>query len=337
MSSFVRLLGLSTAVCALLLSSSAAIAADAKPGSSSQPYNPPRTSNGKPDLQGVWANNSATPLERPKSLAGRALLTEEEVAALQKRYGEIFAGDGDAAFGDTIFEAILSDVQKYKPLAFDASTGNYNAFWLVEREFDNRTSLISDPPDGRMPAMHPKAAASLQARYTSVSADGPEDRSPSERCLTFGIPDLLAGYNSYYEIVQTDDHVLIHGEKIHDARIVSLDGRPHAPKAVRTWVGDSRGRWDGDTLVVETTNFIMGFRGSSDQLRLTERFRRVGKNTLNYEVTVDDPQTWVRPWTFMIPLKSTPDRIYEYACHEGNTSMSGILAGAREEEKRAAK
>jgi hypothetical protein len=296
-------------------------------------YSPPRLSGGKPDLQGIWANNNATPLERPLSLQGRAVLTDDEVKALQARYAEIFAGDGDAAFGDSIFEAILTDVQKYKPLSFDASTGNYNAFWLVEREFDNRTSLIVDPADGRIPPLQPDAIAARKPR-TGGGSDGPESRTLSERCISFGVPDLLAGYNSYYQIVQTDDYVVMTAEKIHDARIIPLDGRPHAPGTVRTWLGDSRGHWDGDTLVVETINFINGFRGASDQLRLIEKFRRIGASTINYEVTVEDPQTWTRPWTFMIPLKHTPDQIYEYACHEGNSSMSGILAGARAEEQK---
>jgi hypothetical protein len=297
-------------------------------------YSPPRTVDGKPDLQGIWANNSATPLERPKSLHGRALLTDEEVAALRKRYAEIFAGDGDAAFGDGIFEAVLSDVKKYKPTTFDASTGNYNAFWLVEREFDNRTSLINDPPDGRIPALA-DGAAGRQARRTPRSNDGPEGRSLAERCISYGVPDLLAGYNSYYQIVQTTDHVVIHAEKIHDARIIPLDGRPHTPAALKAWLGTSRGRWDGDTLVVETRNFTNGFRGASEQLVITERYTRVSANTLNYEVTIDDPDTWTKPWTFMIPLRHTDELIYEYACHEGNSSLAGILAGARVEETQA--
>ena len=298
-------------------------------------YSPPRTAEGKPDFQGVWTNNSATPLERPQSLHGRARLTDEEVAALKKRYAEIFAGDGDAAFGDGVFEAVLSDVKKYKPTVFDASTGNYNAFWLVEREFDNRTSLINDPADGRIPAMTP--AAMKRPRAMRGNNDGPEGRSLAERCITYGVPDLLAGYNSYYEIVQTADHVVIHAEKIHDARIIPLDGRPHTPPTLKSWLGNSRGRWDGDTLVVETNHFTSGFRGSSDKLVITERYTRVSQNTLNYEVTIDDPQTWTRPWTFMIPLRHTQDKIYEYACHEGNSSLAGILAGARAEENAAGK
>jgi hypothetical protein len=301
---------------------------------SSAPYVPPLTSDGKPDLQGVWTNNSATPLERPKSLAGRAILTEEEVAALRKRYAEIFAGDGDAAFGDGIFEAVLSDVKSYKPTSFDVATGNYNAFWLVEREFDNRTSLITDPTDGRIPALVAGASTRQASRSRARSNDGPEGRSLAERCLTYGVPDLLAGYNSYYEIVQTRDHVMIHAEKIHDARIIPLDRRPHTPPTLTSWLGNSRGHWDGNVLVVETKHFTNGFRGASNQLLIKERYKRVGANTLNYEVTIEDPQTWTRPWTFMIPLKRTDERIYEYACHEGNSSLAGILAGARAEESR---
>ncbi len=303
---------------------------------SKKPYSPPRTADGKPDLQGVWTNNSATPLERPKSLNGRATLTDEEVAALKKRYAEIFAGDGDAAFGDGVFEAVLSDVKKYKPTVFDASTGNYNAFWLVEREFDNRTSLINDPADGRIPPLVEGASSRMGQRMARMN-DGPEGRSLAERCITYGVPDLLAGYNSYYEIVQTPDHVMIHAEKIHDARIIPLDGRPHTPPVLKAWLGTSRGRWDGDTLVVETRNFTNGFRGASEKLVITERYKRVSAKTLDYEVTINDPETWTRPWTFMIPLQHTDDLIYEYACHEGNSSLAGILAGARAEEERAAR
>src|SRR5262245_15813244 len=299
-------------------------------------YSPPRTADGKPDLQGVWANNTATPLERPKMLEGRALLTDQEVAALQKRYAEIFAGDGDAAFGDAIFEAVLSEVQKYKPTTFDVSTGNYNAFWLVEREFDNRTSLITDPPDGRIPPLTADAANRTDRTFPGQTAEGPESRGLSERCITFGVPDMLAGYNSYYQVVQTPDYVVFYAEKIHDARIVPISTRPHAPAAAaRSWFGDSRGRWEGDTLVIETTSLRSSFRGASEELKLTERLRRAGPKTLNYEVTVDDPRTWSRPWTFMIPLKHTDEHIYEYACHEGNTGMTGILAGARAEEREA--
>jgi hypothetical protein len=308
------------------LASFCAIAASA-----ADTYSPPRTADGKPDLQGIWANNTATPLERPDMLKGRALLSDQEVAALKKRYAEIFAGDGDAAFGDEIFVSVLSEVQKYKPTVFDASTGNYNAFWLVAREFDNRTSLITDPADGKIP---PIVSQRTDRTFPGMSAEGPESRGLSERCITFGVPDMLAGYNSYYQIVQTNDYVVFYSEKIHDARVIPLTTRPHSPKVVTSWMGDSRGHWEGDTLVVETTNLRSTFRGASEDLKLTERFRRAGPKTLNYQVTVNDPKTWARPWTFMIPLKHTDEHIYEYACHEGNTAMVGILAGARAEERK---
>jgi hypothetical protein len=320
--------------CALFGGAFPATAADNAKKTPSKPYSPPRTADGKPDLQGVWANNNATPLERPKSLAGRALLTSEEVDALRKRQEEIFSGDGDAAFGDAIFEAVISDVQKYKPTTFDASTGNYNAFWLVERDFDNRTSLITDPTDRHIPPLTAAAKERSQdSARTRSSNEGPESRTLSERCITFGVPDLLAGYNSYYQIIQTPGAVVLHAEKIHDARIIPIDAGPHVPAAIRSWFGDSRGHWDGDTLVVDTVNLKNSFRGASDQLHLIERFTRVGSKTINYQVTVDDPVTWTNKWTFMIPLKATEDHIYEYACHEGNSSLAGILAGARAEER----
>ena len=301
-----------------------------------KPYSPPRTADGKPDLQGVWANNNATPLERPKSLEGRALLTPDEVDALRKRQDEIFAGDGDAAFGDAIFEAVLSDMKKYKPTTFDASTGNYNAFWLVERDFDNRTSLITNPANGRMPPLTEEAKQrSAQNAKKRSNSDGPESRTLSERCITFGVPDLLAGYNSYYQIVQTPKAVVLYAEKIHDARVIPIDAGPHIPASIQSWFGDSRGHWEGDTLVVDTVNLKTSFRGASDQLHLIERFTRVGPKTIHYQVTVDDPATWSSKWTFMIPLKHTDDHIYEYACHEGNSSLAGILAGARADEKQA--
>lgn len=325
-----------TVLC-LSLCFATAHAAEPAAATAGKRYAPPRTPDGKPDLQGIWANNTATPLERPKMLEGRAFLTDEEVAALRKRQAEIFAGDGDAAFGDAIFEAVLSDVAKYKPTTFDAATGNYNAFWLVEREFDNRTSLIVDPPDGRIPPTTEAARQRMSENARRRAGnEGPESRSLAERCITFGVPDLLAGYNSYYQIVQTPQAVVFYAEKIHDARIFRIDNSAHNPESTTSWLGDSRARWEGDTLVVETRNLRGSVRGASDKVRLIERFARVGPNTLHYEVTVDDPDTWTRPWTFMIPLKRTDEHIYEYACHEGNTGLAGILSGARAEERRAA-
>ena len=246
----------------------------------------------------------------------------------KQRYEEIFAGDGDAAFGDAIFEAVLSDVQKYKPTTFDVPTGNYNAFWLVGREFDNRTSLITDPPTAacrrwcRRPRQarwprYPTQSAKVRKRAASANAASPSACPTCSRATTATTRSCRARTPSCF-----------YSEKIHDARIVLLDGRAHAPASVRSWLGDSRGRWDGDTLVVETTNLRSSFLIASDDVRLTERFTRVGPNTLQYEITVDDPQTWTRPWTLMIPLKRTDEHIYEYACHEGN-SGSPVSCRAR--------
>jgi len=300
-------------------------------------YVPPKTADGQPDLQGVWSNNTATPLERPKALAGRATLTPQEVAAMQKRSNELFGGDGDAAFGDAIYEAVLSDVQKFVPTTFDKDTGNYNAFWIVGREYENRTSLITDPPDGRVPAQTEEAkkkAAERMAAQKGHEFDGHENRPLSERCISFGFPDLLAGYNSYYQIVQGAGYVAILSERIHDVRIIPLDGRPHNPKNVRQMLGDSRGHWEGNTLVIDTTNFSTSanFRGASENLHLVERYTRIAADRVNYQVTIEDPSTWTKPWTLMIPLRHTDDAVYEYACHEGNSAMIGVLAGARAQE-----
>ena len=312
----------------------------AKTGTSN--WTVPRTPDGQPDLQGVWANNNATPLERPKQLAGRAYLTEQEVAALQKKAHELFDdGNSDAAFGDSVFTSALANVDGTKSgfKSVDGGTGDYSSVWLVERNFDNRTSLITDPSDGRLPALTPQA----QKRQAAMAArreqppEGPEDRSLSERCITFGAPRLSAGYNSYYQIVQSRDSVVLLMETIHDARIIPLDGRPHAPANIHEWLGDSRGHWEGDTLVVDTTNYRAGaFMNASDKLHVVERFTRSGPNTLKYEVTVDDPETWSKPWSVMIPLGHSKDFLFEYACHEGNYGMAGILAGARAEEKQQA-
>jgi hypothetical protein len=334
-------LGLSVAAASLFLVPLAAQAPQSGRRTAGQAgaWKAPRTADGQPDLQGVWANNSATPLERPKELEGRERLTPEEMARLKARASALFNGAGDAAFGDEIFAAALSDREKYVADSFDKDTGNYNSFWLVDRDFDNRTSLIIDPPDGRVPPMLPQAEAKLQ-QYLVLGpgkADSHEDRPYSERCITFGMPDLLAGYNSYYQIAQSKDHVAIYTERIHDTRIIPLDGRPHVAQNVRFWNGDSRGRWEGDTLVVDTTNFSSktNFRGSSENFHMVERFTRVAPDTVAYEVTVSDPTTWTKPWTFMIPLKKSSDKIYEYACHEGNTGMFGVLNGARVLEKTA--
>jgi len=297
----------------------------------------PRTVDGQPDLQGVWSNNVATPLQRPQSLAGRSVLDADEVAALKAAAEELFNGDGDAAFGDSVFEAALAKTKSFTSI--DGRTGDYNHFWLPVREFENRTSLITDPLDGRIPALtaegQRRAATRPPMGLDNPRADTWEDRSLTERCITFGAPRLGAGYNSYYQIIQSRDYVVVVMETIHDARIIPLDGRPHVGASIRQWLGDSRGHWDGDTLVVDTRNYpaTNSLMGATDNLGVTERFTRVAIDTIKYEVTFDDPSTWVRPWTAMIPLKRADEQLYEFACHEGNTGLEGILSGAREQER----
>ena len=299
----------------------------------------PRTPGGQPDLQGIWLSNSATPLERPKGFEGRPLLTDQEVADLKKRADELFReGNSDFAGGDAVFLAALGNQERFK-----STTSTENSVGMIERVFDNRTSLIVDPPDGRIP---PLTAAAQQRRAAAAtvrrSPAGPEDMVSSYRCITTGVPKLGglygAGHYSYYQIVQAPGYVVVATETVHDARVIPLDGRPHLPQDVRLWNGDSRGRWEGDTLVVDTTNFSpkSNFMGSAETLHLVERFTRVGPDTINYEITIDDPTMWTRSWTAMLPLTRSDDKIYEWACHEGNlTIMMGMLAAARADEKAA--
>ena len=297
----------------------------------------PRTAGGHPDLQGVWANNNATPLERPLEWAGKARLTAEELADLQAAAAEATDPGQDALFGDQL---VLAAIAKTKATSYDPSTGNYNQFWVVERDFNDRTSLVIDPPDGRIPALTPAAERLLAGRaaYRAAHpADTWDDVPLQERCITYGVPRIGAGYNSYFQIFQTADYLVFYMEMNHDARIIPLDGRPPLDPAVRQWHGDSRGRWDGDTLVVETRNYSpkSRFRGASDNLRVVEKFTRTGPGTLEYAVTVDDPTIWTSAWTASIPLLRSSDAVYEYACHEGNYGMEGILAGHRAEERAA--
>jgi len=313
-----------------------------------QTWTPPRTADGHPDLQGFWANNNATPMERPKELAGRATLTDEEVAGMKKKALELYNGKGDAAFGDTIFETVWASLKgtavgphKKADNEFDSGTGDYSSEWIVQRVWDNRTSLITDPPDGKMPTLTPEGQKrrELMAAAYIRPARGPEDRGLSERCISYGSPQLTAGYQSYYQIVQTPKSVMFMTEMIHDVRSIPLDGGPHPDASVQQWLGDSRGHWEGDTLVVDTRNYkpkaFMAI--SSEKLHVTERFSRSAPDTLKYEITIDDPGTWTKPWSLMIPLKVSKEPVYEYACHEGNEGLAGILAGARAEEAAAAK
>ena len=295
----------------------------------------PRTAFGQPDLQGTWANNNATPLQRPEVLGDRAYLTDEELSAIQSKAAELFSLDAnDAAFGDTVFTAALAEVQNFT--SNDRATGNYNQFWMVERDWDNRTSLITSTENGRIPdrTKAAKMRAATAGEKRQRHAVWTDDRSLGERCLSFGAPRLGAGYNNYYQVLQTPDYVVIQVEMGHDSRIIPLDGRPHVNDNIRQWLGNSRGYWDDDTLVVETKNYspYASVMGAADNLHVTERFTRVSEDVLQYEVTLDDPTTWTEPWTAMIPLKSSSDALFEYACHEGNIGMEGILAGARHQE-----
>jgi hypothetical protein len=305
----------------------------------SKPYKPPRNSFGQPDLSGTWTNNNATPLQRPAQWADKAVLSDAELEAV-KNAVQSLEKDGDALFGD---ELILDAVAgNQAPKSHDTETGNYNGFWLPARDFERRTSLIIDPPNGRIPPMTPEA----QARRTAAAeqrrahpADGPWSRGLGERCITFGVPRFQAAYSSVFQVFQSPTEVVFVMETIHDARVIPLDGRPHLSDAIPQWDGNSRGHWEGDTLVVDTVGFSpkSDMMGSSSGLHLVERFTRVAPGVLQYDATMSDPKTWTAPWTVRIPLKQTDEPLLEYACHEGNYGMFGILAGARKQEAAAKK
>jgi hypothetical protein len=285
----------------------------------------PRTPDGRPDLQGLWSYATLTPLERPAEFAGKEFLSEQEAAEYEKR--TLRENNRDRRDGGP-----EADV-----------TRAYNDFWWdrgTRVVSTRRTSLVVDPPDGRIPPLTPEAQKKAAARAETRKlrpADGPEDRPLAERCILFGnggAPMLPTAYNNNAQFFQTRDHVVIVNEMVHDARIIPLTARPPLPDGVRQWLGDSRGRWEGDTLVVETTNFTdkSNFRGTGENLRLTERFTRVAEDTLLYEFTVDDPASFTRPWKVELPLWKNPELMYEYACHEGNSGMAGVLAGYRKAE-----
>jgi hypothetical protein len=288
------------------------------------------------DLQGVWENRSATPLERPKELEGRQFLTDAEVAELKSRAERIFKdGHSDVPAGDDFFLAALANLKQYKR---SWSTGTSE---FIEREFDNRTSMIIDPADGRIPPYTPEGerrrAAEQVARLTLKPPARIQELTDAERCITWGVPTLRPDpYPNHYQIVQARGYVVLMTEMIHNARIIPLERGQHLPPSVRTWNGDSRGRWDGSTLVVDTTNFSAKshFMGSSENLHLIERFSRVAEDEIRYAITMEDPTTWTKPWTAEVRLKQTRDKIYEFACHEGNHYLvEGILGAARVGEK----
>jgi hypothetical protein len=324
----------------------------------SKPYTPPRTPDGHPDLQGTYDLATLTPLERPAGL--NAVLTKEQAALFEKAVAARLEQGDQQIKGD----------RPAPPKGGDGSVGpagnvgGYNTFWLDPGSSytivngERRTSLIVDPPDGKVPAMTPagrQRVAAFLARPTSDATerndpglepagayDDPERRPLGERCLLgFGStsgPPVLPNYfyNNLHQIVQTPDSVMILTEMVHDARIVRMNA-PHLPRTIRKWMGDSVGHWEGDTLVVDTTNFTdkTRFRGSSDNLHVVERFTRVDNRTLLYRFTIDDPTTWEEPWIGEYVWPATDEHIYEYACHEANYALENILRGARLREKEA--
>jgi hypothetical protein len=318
------LLGLALAAATLQLAPAAVATATAPP--TEQGWTPPRTSDGQPDFQGYWTNDTFTPLERPPELGNKEFFTEAEAAADFKKRHDRYVGQpkNDVHYDDVIWQSETYD-----------------------KEPDRRTSLIFDPPNGRVPPLTPEAARRAAARAEAQKArpaDGAESRSLAERCISWGNvgpPMLPPTYNANLQILQTRDYVIISHEMIHDARVIPLDGRPHLPSTIRRLAGDSVGRWEGDTLVVDTTNFTdkTNFRGAprstrqdifaSDALHVVERFTRVNLNRIRYQFTVDDPATWTSTWSGEIALRRFDGPLFEYACHEANYGLSNILSGAR--------
>ena len=292
-----------------------------------------RTAWGQPDLQGIWDFRTITPLERPEALGDKAFLTEEEAANLEQervnRNAELLLRAAERT-------TAANQVDRRD----DGSPGFYNNFWLdsgTSTVGTRRTSLVVDPPDGRIPALTESGQRTADARRAyreEHPADTWLDRSAYDRCIlgfNAGPPIAPGGYNQNLQVLQTPDHVVLLTEMVHTTRVVPLDGRAPLGDDVRQWSGDSRGHWEGETLVVETTNFndARGWRGTTENMTLVERFTRVDADTLEYEFTVNDPETWTSPWTVSIPMRRTDVPMFEYACHEGNYSMPGILAGER--------
>ena len=293
-------------------------------------YGVPRTPDGQPDLQGFWTNQTYTPLERPDSVT-KTFYTPEEAAAIEQ--GRAVRETAQTAPGT------IPDVHyDFTQFGLDRSQSTFAR--------NLRTSLIVDPPGGRIPPMNAEGERRGAERRAAREArggqyDAAENLPLGARCIIMrgaGPPMMNSGYNSNYQIVQNRDYVMVLVEMIHDARIIPLDGRPAPAAGARGWMGRSRGRWEGDTLVVETTNFNgkTPFRGSGPALRVTERFTRVADDTLVYRFTVEDPETWDVAWTAEMPMKQTIGPIFEHACHEGNYGLMNILAGARQEDRRAA-
>ena len=320
--------GLALTITLIVMTPVRVAAQAAKGASTGKSWTQPRTPDGKPDLQGVWNSSILTPFERPKEFAGKEFFTRQEAEEFSK--AELYRVDGDRRDGGD-----NDDVGRA-----------YNEFWRDRGKLtpDLRTSMIVDPPDGRVPALTPQAQKIVAARRAANRGhefDGPENRSLAERCIQVrnaGPPMIPTNYNSNYEIVQSPGYVALLSEQIHDVRVIPTDRRPHLPANVRLISGDSVGHWEGETLVVETTNFTdrTAFQESGEHMKLIEHFTRTGAGTLMYEFTVDDPESFTKPWTARYPMAKTNDMIFEYACHEGNYGLEGSLAGARAEERAAA-
>jgi len=293
-------------------------------------YAAPHTPDGQPDLQGIWTNATYTPLERPKNVT-KEFYTREEAVELAKR-----AASEEAELTEP---GTVADVHyDFTQFGLDRSQG--------EMALNLRTSLIFDPPDGRLPPLSTEGQRRAAERAAArKSRGGPHDAVQNEplgaRCILMdrnGPPMLGGAYNNDYQIMQAPGYVMILAEMLHDVRVIPLDGRPHLPSNVRQWTGSYRGHWEGQTLVVETTNLTdkFAFQGASENMRLTERFTRMDEDTIRYQFTVEDPATWTRPWSAEVLWKKTKGPIFEHACHEGNYGLYNTLAGARAEEKRAA-
>ena len=296
-----------------------------------------QTAWGEPDLRGIWDFRTITPLERSEELGDQAFLTAEEAANLEQ---EVVDRNSELLVRPAERTAAAEQVDRRD----DGSPGFYNNFWLdrgTRAVNTRRTSLIIDPPNGRIPSLTPagqQRADAGQAYRQEHPADSWVDRTASDRCIlgfNAGPPLNPGGYNQNLQVFQTPDHVVLLTEMVHTVRVVPLDGRPRLGDDIRQWSGDARGHWEGQTLVVETRNFNNDrrWRNASSSLRLVERFTRLDRDTLEYQYTVIDPETWTSSWTASIPLQRTDVPMYEYACHEGNLSMEGILAGHRADER----
>jgi hypothetical protein len=306
----------------------ALLAATALSAQNKAAWKMPRTADGHPDLQGIWNNSTRTPLERPPEFAAKPTLTDAEAKVWEQKEHQAWQELDGTSEGPLHKTKGSEGTGAYNVLFYDMGSG------LARVDGVKRTSMVIDPPDGKIPPMMPAARERNPGR--SASLGNVKDRGLSERCIyvsMVGPPMLPTLYNNNYQIVQTPDSLMIMAEEIHDVRIVHMNAQ-HAPENVRQWLGDSVGHWEGDTLVVETTNFTgqTHFRGSSKDLKVTERFTRTDANTIVYKATLEDPSTWTKPWTVELPFAAAPGPIYEYACHEGNYAIEDILAGARKAE-----